>query len=202
MKVRSLFALALAALLAPVAASAAPTSTSRTATTSSSLPALELGGFVGYETDDVSGIALRVDGELPFQALSPQIKLSWVGSIGFSHLTQSEGGFGLSADFTANVLKVIPAARFTLPLNQQFSLFADAGLGFYYASTEIETTLPIIGTTKVDDSELGLMMRVGAGAWFNVNPTTRIGASLEFDPYFGDFDQNTFIVQAGAMFRM
>jgi hypothetical protein len=202
MKVRSLFALALAALLAPAAALAAPTSTSRAAPVATTSSALDIGGFVGYETDDLSGIALRVDGELPFQMLAPQVKLSWVGSIGFSHLTEEQGVPGASVDVTANVLKIIPAARFTFPLNQQFSLFADGGLGLYYASLEAKTTVPFFGSTTVDDSEFSVMMRIGGGAWFNVNPTTKIGASLEFDPYFGDFDQTTFVVQAGAMFRM
>jgi hypothetical protein len=208
MKVRSLFALAIAALVAPVAASAAPQSASRTAPVAMTSSALEIGGFVGYETDDLSGITLRVDGELPFQALSPQIKLSWVGSIGFSHLT--EDGFG--GEVTANILKLVPAARFSLPVNPQFTLFADAGLGLYYSAWEIKQDaifvpgFGAIGGGKIDDSEVGLMMRIGAGAWFQVNPATRIGASIEFNPYFGDViataDQTTFILQAGAMFRM
>jgi hypothetical protein len=207
MKVRSLFALALAALLAPVAASAAPTGRPAPVATTSSTSALEIGGFVGWESDDIGGIALRLDGELPFQALSPQIKMSWVGSIGFSHLSDDFNGI----DVAVNILKLVPAARFTLPLNNQFSLYADGGLGLYYASWSMEspdlTVGPItIPGTKIDDSDFGLMMRIGAGAWYQVNPKTRIGASLEFDPYFGDVfgpeGQTTFLIQAGAMFRM
>jgi hypothetical protein len=189
MKIRSLFALALVALLVPAAASAAPAARSQ---------AFEIGGFVGYETDDFDGIALRFDGEMPFGAIAPNIDLSFVGSIGFSHLT-FDGPFG--ADVDANILKIIPAARFTFALNPQFSLFADGGLGLYYANLDLDTG-PFGGGIEGDDDELSLMMRIGGGAWFRVNEQTRIGAAIEFDPYFGDFDQTTFIIQAGAMFRL
>jgi opacity protein-like surface antigen len=202
MNVRSLLAFALAALLSPAIGNAAPSrgTGSRSGPVASSVasPALSVGGFVGYETDDVSGLTLRVDGELPFQALSPQVNLSWVGSIGFSHLTE-DVPFG---DYSVNILKIIPAARFSFPLNPQFSLFADAGLGLYYASSKLETDLPFFGKVSVSDSELSLLMRLGGGAWYAVNPKTRIGASIELTPYFGDFDQNTFTIQVGAMFNM
>ena len=124
--------------------------------------------------------------------------MSWVGSIGFSHLTDSGGG----VDVTANILKIIPAARFTFPVNPQLSIFGDAGLGLYYVSMKTEVTLPFIGTQSVSDSETSLMMRIGGGLWYAVNPTTRVGAAIEFDPYFGDFDQSTFIIQGGAMFKL
>ncbi len=209
MKLHSLLALALAALLVPAAAHAAPPPARAAAAPASGTPfdALSVGGFVGYETDDLGGITLRLDGELPYGALAPQVHLSWVGSIGFSHLTDSVG----STDFTANILKIIPAARFSFPINPQLTLFADGGLGLYYSSWTVEYpafTTPF-GTTpgyKVDDGEVGLMMRIGGGAWYAVNPTTRIGAAIEFDPYFGDVigndNQTTFIIQAGAMFKL
>ena len=103
---------------------------------------------------------------------------------------------------TANILKIIPAARFTIPLNEQFSVFADAGLGLYYASTKIESDIPFFGSQSISDSEFSIMARIGAGAWYQLNPQLKLGASLELDPYFGDFDQSTFIIQAGAMFRL
>lgn len=207
MKLRSLVAVA---LLAPAAALAAPASKSTAkpaapaksaaapASSSSPVQGLEVGGFLGYETDDVSGVSLRLDGELPFQDLSPQVKLSWVGSLGYSRLSE-DVPFG---DFTVNLVKIVPAARFTLPLNPQFSVFGDAGLGLYYASWEIDQNIPFFGNTKFSDSEFSIMMRIGAGAWYHVNQQLKVGAMLEFDPMFGDFDQSTFLVQAGAMFRL
>jgi hypothetical protein len=184
MNVRSLLAVALAALASPAASLAAPASRS---------PALEIGGFLGYETNDFDGIALRADGEMPFGAIAPNVDLSFVGSLGFSHLS-----FDGRGDVDVNVLKIIPAARFTFELNPQLALFADGGLGLYYASLDAERG----GFEGGDDDELSLLMRIGGGAWFRVNETTRIGAAIEFDPYFGDFDETTFIIQAGAMFRL
>jgi opacity protein-like surface antigen len=201
MKVRSFVAVVLAALLVPAAASAAPAKPAKSAPAAAArnpLQGLSVGGFVGWETDDLSGLTLRADAELPFRALSPQFNLSWVGSVGFSHLTRGEFGF----DFTANILKVIPAARFSFPVNPQFTVFADAGLGLYYASMESEFPNFFGGKQTVSDSEFSLMMRIGAGGWFNVNEKMSVGAMLEFDPYFGDFDQNTFNVLGGAMFKL
>ena len=229
MKVRSLLAVA---LLAPSLALAAPSSGSKSSAKSSSssqakssaaAPAsqaappsqyggLSVGGFIGYETDDVSGLALRLDGELPFKALSPAVNMSWVGSIGYSHLTESVP-FG---DFTSNVLKIVPAARFTLPLNPQFDVFGDVGLGLAYVGITVDTpAIPAIPPFfagvpggSASDSSFNIMMRIGAGAWFHVNPQLRVGAMLEFDPIFGDYgfsgasSQNTFNILAGAMYRL
>jgi opacity protein-like surface antigen len=201
MKARSLLAVVLAALLVPAAATAAPARAKPAATASSGagLQGLSVGGFIGYETDDLSGLSLRLDGELPFRALSPQVKLSWVGSLGYSRLSDDLGG---GFDFVANVIKIIPAARFSFPINPQLTLFADGGLGLYYASWELDVPDFFGGRSTVDDSEVSLLMRIGGGAWYEVNPQTRIGAMLELDPYFGDFDQTTFIIQAGAMFKL
>jgi hypothetical protein len=198
MKARPLLAVALAATLAPAVSSAAPRTTGSQAP---SMQNLSVGGFIGYETDDLSGLALRLDGEMPFTALSEQATLSLVGSVGYSYLT--EDFEGTTYDFTAHVLKVIPAARISFAINPQFTLFGDAGLGVYYAAVNIDTPDPIFNDAVEDEfGGFGIMMRIGGGAWYHLSPTMRIGAGIEFDPYFGDFDQTTFIAQVGAMFRL
>jgi opacity protein-like surface antigen len=216
MKLRSLLAVALLAPAVALAAAPPPAPKSKPTSSkpapapaaesqsSSASSGLEVGGFIGYETDNVSGLALRFDAELPFQALSPQVKMSWVGSVGFSYLTESVP-FG---DFTAYVFKIVPAARFTLPLNPQFSVFGDAGLGLAYVSAKTEVTIPGFTTVKADDSSLNIMMRLGVGAWYQVNPRMKVGGMLEFDPIFGDFgfsgasSQNTFNILAGLMYKL
>jgi opacity protein-like surface antigen len=193
MKLRSLVAVA---LLAPAAAFAAQPSKSGSG--------VEVGGFIGYETDDVSGLALRFDGEVPLKQLAPQLQLSVVGSIGYSYLTDSNGFDGV--DFKSHVFKFVPALRFTVPLNQQFSLFGDAGLGLAFVHAKIEGTGPFGGSTS--DNSVNLMMRFGGGAWFHVNPQLKLGMMLEVDPIFGDYgfnganSQTTFNILFGAMFRM
>jgi hypothetical protein len=199
MKLRTLVA---ALVLAPAVALAAPAQDS--SQPAGGAPGLSLGGFLGYETDTLSGLSLRVDGELPYRPLGPQLKLSWVGSIGYSHLTKDEDFFGVSLKTTANVLKFVPAARFTLPLSPAFSVFGDAGLGLYYVRETAETTVDIFTGEKVSStaSRVSVLMRFGVGGWYVVNPKLRLGAMLELDPYFGDFDQTTFLLQIGAMFGL
>jgi opacity protein-like surface antigen len=200
MTLRSLLAVA---LLAPAAALAAPAPSAKpsskpAASAGSPAEALELGGFIGYETDDPSGISLRGDLEIPFRRLNPQVKLSWVASVGYSRLTE-DISYGT---FSANILKFVPSARFTIPINPQFSVFGDAGLGFYYAWWNTETSFPNFPSSSIDSTEFNLMMRIGAGAWYHLSPQLKLGALFELDPFFGDFDQNTLLVQVGAMFRL
>ncbi len=202
MHVRSLFAVAVAALL-PVTTHAAqaktPVAQARPAAVASSSPRqLSLGGWIGYEMGDLDGIQLRVDGVMPFQKLAPQIELSFVGSVGYSRLTES--AFGV--DVTANILKFVPAARFTLPVNPQLSLFGDAGLGLYYASLSTDIDFGF-GSESVSDSTVGLMLRLGAGGLFQVNPRLQVGASIYLDPMLtGDYDDTTFSILAGLTYQL
>ncbi len=212
MHARSLFAVAVAALLAgPAAAHAqskkssqakaapAPASSS---SSSSSASQLSLGGWIGYEMGDLDGLQLRVDGVLPYRKLSPQVELSWVGSIGYSYLTHSiSTPFG-NADTTANVLKFVPAARFTLPVNPQFSVYGDAGLGLSWASVKTETPVGFGATQSVSDSMVGFMFRFGVGSFYKLNPKTELGAALYLDPMLGDYDDTTFTIMAGALFQL
>jgi hypothetical protein len=192
MNVRSLLAVALAALLVPLAASAAQTRRTSSAPASN---ALSVGGWLGYEMGDADGFQLRVDGEMPFQQLTPQIKLSLVGSIGYT-FADYDTYFG---DVSVNRLKIVPAARFTLPVNPQLSLFGDAGLGLHYTSVSFDLGP---GGGDYDDSEVGLLLRFAAGAFFQVNPQVRVGGQVVLDPIFGDYDDTTFAIMAGAMFQL
>lgn len=214
MKLRSLVAISLlvpaVALAAPAGSKPAskPARPAESAAPAGGLQGLQVGGWLGYETDEVGGLALRADAEMPFRDLSPQIKLSFVGSVGYSRLSW-DIPFG---DFTANVFKLVPAARFTLPLNPQFEVFGDVGLGLAYVSVNIEQNVPGLGRTfEASDSTVNIMMRFGAGAFYRVNEQLKVGAMLELDPYFGDFgfnangiggSQTTFNILGGAMFRI
>jgi opacity protein-like surface antigen len=196
MNVRSLLAVALAALLVPLAASAQTRRTSTSSARAAQSNALSVGGWIGYETGDADGFQLRADGEMPFQQLTPQIKLSLVGSIGYTFAGWDFPG----GDVSVNRLKIVPAARFTLPVNPQLSLFGDAGLGLHYTSVSFE--YDGFGAEDLDDSELGLLLRLAAGGFFQVNPQLRVGAQIVLDPIFGDYDDTTFAIMVGAMFAL
>jgi Outer membrane protein beta-barrel domain len=203
MHVRTPVALAVAALVAaPFPASAQAKRATRTQTTpaASTTPGagLSVGGFIGYESGDLAGLSLRLDGELPIQQLSPQIALSFVGSLGYTHFSQ-DIAFG---DIKFNIFKLVPAARFTLPVNPQFDLYGDAGLGLYYYSFTTTQTLPFFGTVKDTGSGTGLMMRFAAGGFLKLNPKTKIGAEIGILPYFNKVDTTDFSIMVGAMFAL
>jgi Outer membrane protein beta-barrel domain len=203
MHVRTPIALAVAALLAaPLSASAQAKRGTRGQTTAASSTAaasgLSVGGFVGFETGDLGGFSLRLDGEMPLQALSPQIALSLVGSVGYTNFGK-DIQFG---DISFNLFKVVPAARFTLPLNPQFDVYGDAGLGLYRYSFSSKQDLPFFGRIEDSGSGFGLMVRLGLGAFYKVNPKLRIGAEFGILPYFNKVDTTDVSLMAGAMFAL
>jgi outer membrane protein with beta-barrel domain len=203
MHCRTPIALALAALLAaPFAASAQATkargpTTRATGTTTQPGDGLSVGGFIGFETGDLTGLALRADAELPFQQLSPQLKLSLVGSLGYTHFGK-DVPFG---DITFNVVQAIPAVRLTLPINPQLDLYGDGGLGLYYYRFTSKQTLPPFAFV-VDDSGsgLGLLMRLAVGGFYKVSPQLRLGAEVGVLPYFNKIDTTDLTILVGAMF--
>jgi opacity protein-like surface antigen len=203
MHVRTPVSLAVAALLAvPLSASAQAKRGTRAQTTPAASTTtgggLSVGGFVGYESGDLAGFSLRLDGELPFQQLAPQIALSFVGSLGYTHFSE-DVPFGSN---TFNIFKLIPAARFTLPVNPQIDLYGDAGLGLYYYSFSSKITFPGFPAFESTGSGTGLMMRFAAGGFFKVNPKTKIGAEIGILPYFNKVDTTDFEIMVGAMFAL
>lgn len=203
MHVRSLLAAALAAsivvpgLAAAQAKRPAPAAKpARASVAPSGQQGLSVGGFLGYEMGDLDGLMLRFDGEMQIQALSPQIMLSGVGSVGYTRFS-ADIPFG---DITWNVFKLIPAARLTMPVSPELSLYGDGGLGLYYGRATVEFAPPGFPSSSSSDSTTGLVMRLGVGAFFKLNPKTRLAGSLEIDPYLsGDADTTNFTIMAGVM---
>jgi Outer membrane protein beta-barrel domain len=205
MRFRTPIALAVAALLtAPLAASAQATKKATTASSTRAAgtrttpgDALSVGGFIGFETGDLTGLALRADAELPFQQLSPQVKLSLLGSLGYTH-------FGKDlplGDITFNVVQLVPAARFTLPINPQLDLYGDGGLGLYYYRFTSKQTF--FGIAQNDSgSGLGILMRLAVGGFYKVNPQLRLGAEVGVLPYFNKIDTTDLTIMVGAMFLL
>jgi opacity protein-like surface antigen len=208
MHVRSLFAVALAALLVgPAAAHAQAKRTSSKAAaapsqTTTTSPNYSIGGWIGYETDDpFGGVQVRGDFVWPFERLAPALDLSFVGSVGLSYLSHSESSFGVSVDASAWEFKLVPTARFTYTINPQFSVFGDAGIGINYTSVSVDTNFGL-GTQSASDSSTGLLIRLGAGAFFAVAPKVKLGAMVVVDPSTGSNNLDTWSFLAGANFQL
>ena len=182
---RSFTGLALAALLAlPAAAEAQSRRSSGT----------QIGGLVGFELGDLDGFALRLDGQVDLQRLAPQFMLSGVGSLQFSHLSDEDGGM----EWTANIFELIPAARFTYEATRDVGIYGDLGLGLYIGHFNVD--FGAFGDE--DDSDAGLSMRFGGGAYFEISPSVRLTGELAFHPHFGDYDETTFSLMVGASFAL
>ncbi|WP_242347006.1 outer membrane beta-barrel protein [Anaeromyxobacter terrae] len=160
--------------------------------------ALSAGGLVGFEfASGTTGLGLRLDGELPIQAIGPQVNLSAVGSLGFTRFSDSTStGIGDYSQST-HIFKLVPAARFTLPLAPAVAVYGDAGLGLYWARSSVDTPF---GSSS--DDGVGVTMRFAAGGHYDVNDNVRVGAELGWNPYFGDFSTDTFSVLGSVMVRL
>jgi hypothetical protein len=159
---------------------------------------LRLGGLLGFEFGDGdTGLALRVDGEMPVATLAPNLVLNGVVSLGFSRFADETRDFR----FTTNIVKVVPALRFVLKeIAPQFGLYGDAGLGLYYVNTNFRERP--VNVFRSDDSGVGIVMRFAGGTFYDVNDRLRIAAELGVNPYFGDFDQTTVTLLAALTYRL
>ncbi|HSN92555.1 MAG TPA: outer membrane beta-barrel protein [Anaeromyxobacteraceae bacterium] len=187
-------------LAAPATASAEATAT----TVAPAAPVTPWGVAAGMEDGaGDTGLALRLDGTFSSMPLSPRIRLSWIGSLGFTRFSDSytDPFFAETVETSANVLKIVPAARFSIPLSPAFELYGDAGLGLFIDFWSYSET-GIGGTFEDSGTEIGLMMRFAVGGTFAVSPGFRLGAELGLNPYFGDVDDETLSAMVVAHFRL
>jgi hypothetical protein len=155
--------------------------------------------------DGPAALAFRADAEFPRRALSPDVGLSLVASVGYTYDSDEVRDWGYEAKASIGILKLVPSARFTFG-SQAIRPYADVGLGLYRASWSLEETANWgygVVTAKYSDSEVGLMMRLAGGISFQVSEGFGLGAELGFSPYLGDaLDQTTFNLMAMAVFRL
>src|SRR5690242_16861350 len=181
---RSILIAALFAALLPAAASAQSRGVASTTSVSPGMSGSLLLGMEDFSGD--TGLALRFDGVMDVKYLAPKVKLSGVVSLGFMHWGDSASySYGLGTEkveSSLNIFKLVPAARFTFDIAPQFDLYADAGLGFYYARAGLKDTITVPGyVTQVNEgngSDTGIMMRFAGGATFNVSPAFKLGAEI------------------------
>lgn len=197
---RAPLALALALALAPLArAAAAPPA-------GSSGPGNQWAVLLGIE-DGAGDTALQLRGDLEFaqRNLAPQVGFSVVASLGYSHFSRGYTDFaGDSVSSSLDLLKILPAARFSLLAAPTFRLYGDAGLGLYYGNAGVKYRDPLGNVyASGSDSSVGVMMRFAVGAQLRVTPAFSLGAELGFSPYFASVPDDTFTsLMFSAAFRM
>lgn len=135
-----------------------------------------LGLLAGAEFGEFSGFQLRLDGEVPIVRASPRLQIAGVLSLGYS---------GLEDDLS--VLEILPAARL-IYTGAQFGGYADLGLGFARAS-------------QGDNSDTGATMRIGVGAFYQMNRQVQFPLELMIHPHWGDYEETTTTLMLGAKFR-
>lgn len=164
---------------------------------------MQVAALVGFEDwGGDSGLSLRLDGEWPLQALAPQVRLSFVGSVGYSYWSYN-AGFFQTPNSTLGIFKLTPAVRFSFGNSTLVRPYADAGLGIHYASFSVKVRDPFTGQVFTDSSsDVSAHMRFAGGVLFHLSPGFSLGAEVDFTPYFGDVDDNTFSLLFALAFRL
>jgi hypothetical protein len=173
---RSITGIALAAILAVPAAAHAQSRRSTAPVQTGN--GIWLGGLFGLEAGNESGYQLRFDGEFPIARLVPNLQLSGVGSVSFAGLSHS-----------LDVLEFVPAARFTWLARPELGGYGDVGIGLFHA-------------WQHSASDTGATLRMGVGAYYELNSATRLFGELGLHPHFGDYNDTTFTLLFGARFRI
>ena len=209
MNLRRISLAAALALALPVLASAqSRTSAPRAASAGSGLG---VGVLLGMEAfDGNTGFALRADGVMDSKWIAPKVLLSGVMSVGYTRFSDGYSNYDaftgarVDYDWSENIIKFVPAARFTFDVAPQFGLYADAGIGLYFATYNQTQRSNVYGIPNqdYDNSAFGVAMRLGGGAFFKVADGVRLGGEIALNPYFGDYADSSFSLMALAQFRL
>jgi hypothetical protein len=165
---------------------------------------ISVAGYIGGEFGDLDGLYLRADASAPIMAMTPKIDLLGVLSLGYNHFG---GDFG-PATWSWNMVKLVASARAQMELAPKIEGYADAGLGFYFGWSKVETTFPglppLIPSTTMTatGSSGGITMRFAVGSSYELNPQLKLGAELGFAPYFGDAETTNVFVGVGATYKL
>lgn len=206
MNLRRISLAAAIALALPVLASAQSRTAPRAAPAGSGLG---MGVLLGMEAfDGNTGFALRADGVMDSKWIAPKVLLSGVMSVGYTRFSDGYSNYyaggQVDYDWSENIIKFVPAARFTFDVAPQFGLYADAGIGLYFATYSQTQRSNMYGVPNqdYDNSAFGVAMRLGGGAFFKVSDGVRLGGEIALNPYFGDYADSSFSLMALAQFRL
>lgn len=178
---RITLAAALAALLAPAAAAAQSRGDG---------PAVRGAALVGLEQGDWDGLAVRLDGEVDLQRLSPEMVLTAIGAVGYSRLSEDFRGYDQSVD----AFSIVPVARLRFDVTRDMGLYADGGLGIYLA----QVTTEFDDGRELDDTDMGFMARLAVGGFLWAGGNVRFQLELGASPHFGDYSDTPFHILVGA----
>ncbi|GEJ58595.1 outer membrane beta-barrel protein [Anaeromyxobacter diazotrophicus] len=176
--------LTLAALLAlaPLAAEAAPTHSTRASTYGNSEPSLgaavgqvDYSALLGLEfPPDGMDVGPRLTGEIMYSVmdLAPKarLKLGVRGAFGYHGFPG--GSFWL--------LDAVPDAKITLALTDLVALYGDVGLGLAVHHVSVDAQPPFPGGS---DSTLTVAFQMGGGVAYAINPRVNLLGEIRLDLY-------------------
>jgi Outer membrane protein beta-barrel domain len=188
--------------LAAAAALALPGSASAQARRPAGAGVTGFGILVGFEDSKYdTGLALRLDGEIPLQAISPVVRMSLVGSLGYTRFSLDRAFFRNESE-TLNIFKFTPALRLSFGNHPTIRPYADAGIGLHYARISAPCAFDQFGNVvNCSDSDVSAHLRFAGGLTFQISPGLGLGAEIDLTPYFGNVDDNTFSLMFVLAFR-
>jgi hypothetical protein len=155
-------------------------------------PSFEVGG---------TALKIRAEGSMALKPLFPNSTFELALPIGFSFWGETTGVPGFyTVDSSFFRFEIVPTARVSFPVARDLGLYADAGLGFSYASVSFTTTPAGFAYTTASGS--GGIFKLAGGGYYALDPHWRLfiePVGLNF--YFGGLDGFVYTIMFGASYR-
>lgn len=164
---------------------------------SSSSNTFGLNVALGPSFEGVTALKLRLEGTMVMKPLFPNSTFELALPLGFSFWSQSSAGFGFTVDESFFRFEIVPTARLSFPVARDLGLYADAGLGFSYASVSVTTNPP--GFPFASASGAGGVFKLAGGGYYAIDPHWRVfiePVGLNF--FFGGLDGFVYTIMFGA----
>jgi opacity protein-like surface antigen len=186
----SMLSLCVAAALAPLAAEAATSSTSRSMTAGSTNPALgapvgdlDYSLLLGLDVPSSIyhlGPRLIAEGMYGYMDLSPQTRLKLGGRASFAY--HGSDIDGVSTWF----IEAVPDAKIEYAFMQNAAVYGDFGLGLAlvrYNAPDFQEPFPPFETVSATSTDLALTFQFGGGMSYAVSPTMNVLAEVRVSLY-------------------
>lgn len=158
-----------------------------------------LGVAIGPSFEGATTFKLRLEGGMTLQPISRDVGLDLVLPLGFAFWGQDYGSPFGSYSVSYFRFELVPSARFTFPVAREFTLYADAGLGFAYYSVSVSsTTFPVSAAS----SGASGVFRLAGGGFYNLNDRWRLVLEpIGLNFYFGSGSGTAYSILFGVNYR-
>lgn len=151
---------------------------------------------IGPSFEGSTALKLRLEGSMQLRPLFPNTTFELALPIALAFWSQSGGIPGFSWDVSYVRFEIVPTARLGFPVARDLGLYADAGLGFDYASASVTTSAGFVYSAS---SGAGGIFKLAGGGYYSIDPHWRLFLEpIGLNFYFGGVSGFVYTIMLGA----